>query len=254
MRRHRLPLLLITALLAATGARAGEVSVAVAANFKATLEEVGAAFTRATGHQVLASSGSTGKLYTQITQGAPFAVLLAADSARPERLEREGHAVAGSRFTYAVGRLVLWSPDPDRVDAEGAVLRDPGLQRLAIANPRSAPYGAAAQEVLEGLGLWDALQPRLVRGENIGQTFQFVASGNAPLGFVALAQVRAGGQPGSQWLVPQALHAPIEQQAVLLGSGANNPAARAFLDYLRGPEAVAIIERYGYDVPGPTER
>jgi molybdate transport system substrate-binding protein len=249
MRKSRLPFLLITALLAATGARAGEVSVAVAANFKATLEEVGAAFTRATGHTVLASSGSTGKLYAQITQGAPFAVLLAADRARPARLEQEGRTAAGSRFTYAVGRLVLWSPDPGRVDAEGAVLRDPALERLAIANPRTAPYGAAAQEVLEGLGLWDALRPRLVRGENIGQAFQFVASGNAPQGFVALAQVRAGGQPGSQWLVPQALHAPIEQQAVLLKAGENNAAARAFLDYLRGPEAVAIIERYGYDVP-----
>jgi molybdate transport system substrate-binding protein len=220
--------------------------VAAAANFTAAMKEIVRGFEAATGHPTVPSYGSTGKLYTQIVNGAPYDVFLAADQTRPERLVREGRA--SGQFTYATGRLVLWSPQPDLVDEGGAVLGDGGFRRLAIANPKTAPYGAAAMEVLAALGVDDALTPKLVRGDSISQTRQFVASGAAELGVLALAQIvlDAGG---SRWVIPQALHTPIRQDAVLLARGADKPAARAFMHYLHGPEARSVIERYGYAVP-----
>ncbi len=232
---------------------AAEVSVAVAANFTAPLDEIGRAFERATGHRLVVSAGSTGKLAAQIQNGAPFEVLLAADAERPAALEKDGTAVAGSRFTYARGRLALWSADPALVDPAGKVLASGRFHHLAIANPALAPYGQAAQQALTALGLWQQLTPRLVQGEDIGQTFQFVAGHAAELGFVALSQVLAAGasgQPkGSLWVVPEDLHQPIAQQAVLLAKGRANPAARALLDYLKGPETRAILVRFGYAAP-----
>ncbi|RCX32046.1 molybdate ABC transporter substrate-binding protein [Thioalbus denitrificans] len=241
-------LLASTALLPHSAAMAAEVNAAVAANFTAAMKEIVTAFEAATGHKVLASYGSTGKLYAQIVNGAPFGLFLAADAARPKRLEEEGKAVPGSRFTYAVGRLVLWSPAPDRVDGEGTVLKSGEFSRLAIANPKTAPYGTAAMEVLEGLGLEAAVSDRLIRGDSITQTYQFVASGNAELGFVALSQVALLPEEkvGSRWLVPQSLYAPLQQQAVLLKEGAGNPAAVALAEYLKSPAARAVIEAYGY--------
>jgi len=226
---------------------ADEVRVAVAANFADTLKALAAAYEAETSHTVVAILGSTGKHYAQIRNGAPFDVFLAADAERPKRLEEERLAVPGSRFTYALGRLVLWSPRKGFVDSKGDVLRTGRFRRLAIANPKLAPYGVAARQTLEALGLWTTLEARLVRGEDIGQAFQFVASGNAELGFVARSQIQnaQGRIAGSCWDVPPALHKPIEQQAVLLK---NTPAARAFLAFLRGPRARAIIERRGYGV------
>jgi molybdate transport system substrate-binding protein len=230
----------------------GEVHVAVAANFARPLGEIGAAFEKATGHRVVSSPGSTGKLHAQIRNGAPFDVLLAADAERPRLLEEEGSAVAGSRFPYALGRLVLWSAKPSFVDGAGPKVLEKalgtGFRHLAIANPKTAPYGAAARQVLEKLGLWQKVSPRIVQGEDIGQAFQFVVTGNAELGFVALSQLQ-GGAGGSRWLVPADLHAPIEQQAVLLARGRDNPAARAFLAFLKGKEGRAIVERSGYALP-----
>jgi molybdate transport system substrate-binding protein len=230
-----------------------EVKVAVAANFAAPLDLIGAAFLKASGHPLAVSSGSTGKLAAQIENGAPFEILLAADAERPALLEKHGSAVAGSRFTYARGRLALWSADPALVDADGKVLSSGRFRHLALANPKLAPYGAAAQQALTGLGLWQKLAPLVVQGEDIGQAYQFVATGSAELGFVALSQVRAGiaaGQPkGSLWLVPESRYQPIEQQAVLLVKGKDDPAARALLDFLKGPETRAVLERFGYGLP-----
>jgi len=222
---------------------AAEVKVAVAANFTAAMKEIAAGFEQATGHTALLSFGSTGKLYAQIIQGAPFALFLAADQKRPKLLEDDGRA--SRRFTYATGKLVLWSAKPDFVDARGDVLTRGDFRHLAIVNPQTAPYGAAAMQVLDNLGLSAALGPRLVRGENVTQTYQFVATGNAELGFVALSQVMLKPE-GSRWKVPQSLYTPIRQDAVLLERGADQPAALALLAYLKGPEARAVIERLGY--------
>ncbi len=230
-------------LSAPAGADSG-LRIAVAANFAPTLERLAAEFRGEMPVAITLVPGSTGKHYAQIRHGAPFDAFFAADAARPERLEREGRIVPGSRFTYALGCLALWSPDPDRVDAAGRVLSGEGFRRLAIANPRLAPYGRAAREVLEGLGLWTGLQPRLVRGENIAQAFQYVASGGAELGFVACSQVI--DREGSRWLPDPAAHAPIVQQAVLLR---DSRAARAFLDFVRGPAARARIRASGYGLP-----
>lgn len=229
-------------------AQAGTVSVAVAANFTAPMQKVAAAFEADTGHKAELSFGATGKFYAQITHGAPFQVLLSADDTTPARLEKEGKAVAHTRFTYAVGTLVLWSAQPGYVDAQGAVLRTGDFKHLAIANPQLAPYGAAAVQVMDKLGVAGAVQPRLVRGENIAQTFQFVATGNAQLGFVALSQVMADGKirAGSAWQVPASLHDPIRQEAVLLNPGKGSAAAAALLAYLRNGKAQAIIQSYGY--------
>ena len=229
-------------------AHADTVSVAVAANFTAPMQKIAAAFEVDTGHKAELSFGATGKFYAQITHGAPFQVLLSADDTTPARLEREGKAVAHSRFTYAIGTLVLWSAQPGTVDAKGDVLKSGDFKHLAIANPKLAPYGAAALQVMEKLGVATALQPRLVQGENIAQTFQFVSTGNAQLGFVALSQVMADGKirSGSAWQVPASLHEPIRQDAVLLMPGKDSAAASALLTYLRGRKARAIIQSYGY--------
>jgi molybdate transport system substrate-binding protein len=231
-------------------AHAGEVQVAVAANFAGPMEKLAAQFQKDTGHKAILASGATGKFYAQIRNGAPFEVLLSADDETPARLEAEGQVVAKSRFTYAVGRLVLWSAKADYVDAAGAVLKTGAFTHLAIANPKTAPYGAAATAVIDKLGLTARLQPRLVQGENIAQAFQFASTGNAELGFVAQAQVWRDGKftAGSGWIVPATMHAPIRQDAALLTRGAKNPAAQALLDYLRTDKAKALIRAYGYEV------
>lgn len=227
---------------------AGDLRVAVASNFRPAMERAAAPFEQTSGREVTLIFGSTGKHYAQIVNGAPFDAFFAADAKRPRRLEREGLAVPGSRFTYAIGQVVLWSADAQLVDPAGRILKSDRFRHLAIANPDLAPYGEAARAVLLGLGLWDALQPRLVRGENIAQTFQFVRTGNAELGFVARAQLQVPGRefPGSTWTPPQALYPPIEQQAVLLK---DSPLARSFMAYMQSPEAAAILRAYGYDSP-----
>jgi molybdate transport system substrate-binding protein len=243
-------LLLASSLLLSIYARAGEVSAAVAANFTAPMNVIAAEFTRDTGHRVNLSFGSSGKAYAQIKNGAPFQVFLSADDEKPARLEAEGLAVSGTRFTYAIGSLVLWSAKPDFVDAKGKVLRSGKFNRLAIANPRHAPYGKAAEEVLTGMGIMESVAPRLVQGENIAQTFQFAMTGNADLAFVALSQIMADGKiaSGSAWVVPGELHSPIRQEAVLLMSGKGNAAAEALMKYLQGGKARAIIRSYGYEL------
>jgi molybdate transport system substrate-binding protein len=236
------------AALAAAAAQAGEVSVAVAANFAVPLQRIAAGFAAATGHMVKSSPGATGKFHAQIVAGAPFEVLLAADDATPKKLVASGHAVPGTAFTYAVGRLVLWSAQPGLVDGEGAVLASGRFDKLALAHPAVAPYGAAALQVLRARGLDQRLAPRIVTAQSIGQAFQFVATGNAEIGFVALSQVAAPGRPapGSWWLVPQDLHAEIRQDAVLLKAGERNPAAAALLAYLKSPAGRDIVRSFGY--------
>lgn len=249
MRRFARPLLALCASAAcAAGALAGEVQVAVAANFTAPLQAIARAFEQDSGHRVISAFGATGQLYAQIQNGAPFEVFLAADEATPARLEAEGAGVPGSRFTYASGKLVLWSAQAGYVDDQGALLEGNRFRHLALANPKAAPYGLAATQVLDKLGLSEAVQSKLVEGQSITQAYQFIASGNAELGFVALSQVYKDGQisSGSAWLVPDELYAPIKQDALLLKQGENNPAARALLEYLRGPKAAAIIQSYGY--------
>lgn len=234
-------------------ARADTALAAVAANFAETAEALLPAFRTATGHDLQITTGSTGKLYAQIGRGAPFDILLSADAATPARLLEEGNAVAGTAFTYAVGRLTLWSADPDRIGPDGrAALQDPALRFVAIANPDLAPYGAAAREALHRMGLWDALQARIVMGQNVGQTNSMVATGAAELGFVALSAVLGQHREnrGSRWDVPQDLFTPIRQDAVLLNPGTENPAAIAFLDFLRTPEAARVITRFGYGTGG----
>lgn len=245
--------LIIASFLAtfASFAQAGEVSVAVAANFTGPIQVIAPLFERDTGHRVVPAYGGTGKFYAQIAHGAPFEVLLSADDETPARLVGDGLGVAGSVFTYAVGRLVLWSPDPRLVDGKGEVLKKGGFRHIAVANPKTAPYGAAAVQTMRGLGIFETLRPLFAQGENIVQTHQFVSSGNAELGFVAYSQVIRNGQisGGSGWLVPASLHDPIRQDAVLLAKGRNNPAARALLDYLKGEKAQGVIKSFGYELP-----
>lgn len=238
----------VLALLLALHAHAAEVQVAVAANFATPLARIAEDFKAATGHTVRATSGSTGKFQSQVRAGAPFDVLLAADDETPTRLVADGLAVKGSQFTYATGRLVLWSATEGLVDAQGAVLRTDRIRHLAIANPKLAPYGAAGLEVLQALGLAHAYASRLVMGESIAQAYQFVATGNAEAGFVALSQVAVPGKPalGSFWRVPASLHREIRQDAVLLSRGAANPAAAALLAYLKGDAAKKVIAAFGY--------
>ena len=243
-----LTILLLTSLVLSIPAQADVVQVAVAANFTAPLKEIAAAFEKASGHQVQLSPGATGMLYAQIKNGAPFQVFLSEDSETPEKMEQEKLTVSGSRFTYATGTLVLWSPNAGLVDDKGTVLAHGNFSHIAIANPRLAPYGAAAMETLTKMNLATKLQDKLVQGANIAQTFQFVVSGNAELGFVALSQVMKDGNisRGSAWTVPGTMHAPIRQDAVLLQNGKDNNAAKALLKFLREPAAVAIIKAYGY--------
>ncbi|WP_395026535.1 molybdate ABC transporter substrate-binding protein [Comamonas odontotermitis] len=229
-------------------AQADEVAVAVAANFTAPMQKIAAQFEKDTGHKATLSFGATGKFYAQINNGAPFGILLAADDTTPEKLAKEGKAVDASRFTYAIGQLVLWSKQANYVDDKAQVLKTGDYQHIAIANPKLAPYGLAAMQTLDKLGLTAQVQPRVVQGENIGQTYQFAASGNAQLGFVALSQVMEGGQlrEGSAWIVPEAMHEPIRQDAIVLNSAKDNPAAKALMEYLKGDKARAVIKSYGY--------
>ena len=229
-------------------AQAAEVQVAVAANFAEPMKAIAAKFEQATGDKVAVSLGSTGKFYAQIKNGAPYDVMLSADAETPAKLVREGYAVPGSQFTYSIGKLVLWSPKPGYVDDGGAVLKKGDFRHLAVANPKLAPYGEAAMQTLDKLGVLNQIKPKVVQGENIAQTYQFIASGNADLGFVALSQVYEGGKikSGSAWIVPAALYSPIRQDAVLLDKGRGNPAAAALLDFLKGPQARAVIRDYGY--------
>lgn len=242
--------LLFAALGLSTAALADDVQVAVAANFTAPAKQIAADFEKDTGHKAVLSFGATGKFYAQIRNGAPFEVLLAADDETPARLEKEGAAVAGTRLTYATGRLVLWSAKPGYVDDKGEVLKKGDFKHLSIANPRLASYGTAAVEALTSLKLLEAVQPNFVQAENIAQAYQFIATGNAELGFVALSQVFKDGKftEGSAWVVPAKLHQPIQQDAVILDKGRGKPAAEAWLKYLKGDKAKAVIKSYGYEV------
>lgn len=232
-------------------AQAETTLVAVAANFTKPMTEIAKAFEKASGHSAKLSFGSSGKFVAQFENGAPFEVFLSADDKSPIKLEQAGLAVAGSRFTYAIGKLVLWSNNTGYVDEQGQTLATGNFKHLALADPKLAPYGAAAVEVLKKQGLFEKLQPLFVQGENIAQTHQFISTGNAELGFVALSQVIDNGKigTGSGWIVPENLHSPILQDAVLLKTGAENPAAQALLAFLKSPPALAIIEKYGYALP-----
>ncbi len=237
-----------TWVLTSTNLPAAQTNVAVAANFTEAAKEIAAAFKAKTGHEAVLSFGASGQFYTQITQGAPFQVLLSADDARPKKLVDDGLAVPGSNFTYAIGKLVLWSKAPDLVKGEETLKAD-SFAKLSICNPVAAPYGAAAVETMKSLKILETLRPKLVEGATITQAYQFVETGNAELGFVALSQL-TGPETGSRWLVPQELYSPIRQDAVLLKSGAANEAATGFIAFLRTPEARAIIEKYGHVVDG----
>jgi len=237
-----------TWVLTSTNLPAAQTNVAVAANFTEAAKEIAAAFKAKTGHEAVLSFGATGQFYTQITQGAPFQILLSADDARPKKLVDDGLAVSGSNFTYAIGKLVLWSKTPGLVKGE-ETLKAASFAKLSIVSPIAAPYGAAAVETMQSLKIYDTLKPKLVEGATITQAFQFVETGNAELGFVALSQL-TGPETGSRWLVPQELYSPIRQDAVLLKSGASNEAATGFIAFLRSPEMRVIIEKYGYVLDG----
>jgi molybdate transport system substrate-binding protein len=242
----RVALATILTLIVAPPLLAAETQVAVAANFTEPAKEIAAAFQKATGNTAVLSFGSSGAFYTQMSHGAPFEVFLSADADRPKRAEQDGLGVPGSRFSYAIGRLVLYSATPGLVDNAGAVLKAGKFTHLSIADPLAAPYGVAAMQTIAKLGLGSTLTPKIVKGSSITQAYQFVATGAAELGFVAQSQV-IKVPAGSRWLVPTTLHKPIDQQAILLWTGAQNPAAAAFVKFLKGPEAVAIIKRYGYE-------
>jgi molybdate transport system substrate-binding protein len=247
MKKFLLSLVFVS--LAVTPALAEQTLVAVAANFVPPFREVSMEFEKATGHTVQVASGASGAFFTQIKNGAPFDVFFSADNERPKLLEEEGLGVKGSRFTYAIGRLVLWSPDPNLVKGEDT-LRSEKFKHLAIANPKTAPYGVAAMQAMQKLGVWESLQPRIVMGESLGQTMGFIESGNAELGFLALSQVldpKIKGK-GGRWDVPNDLHEPIQQDVVLLTKGKDNPAAKALMEFMGKPQATAIIERYGYEL------
>lgn len=232
-----------------TGAAHAEtISVAVASNFTAPMQKIAAQFEKDTGHKAELSFGATGKFYAQISNGAPFGILLAADDKTPAKIAQEGKGDAASRFTYSIGKLVLWSKQDGYVDANGEVLKTGKFQHVAIANPKLAPYGLAAEQTLTKLNLLDAIKPKFVQGENIGQTYQFAATGNAELGFAALSQVMEDGKikAGSAWVVPAEMHEPIRQDAIVLNNAKDNVAAKALMDYLKGDKARAIISAYGY--------
>ncbi|MBP1124606.1 MULTISPECIES: molybdate ABC transporter substrate-binding protein [Pseudomonas] len=250
MKIHAPRLAVLVAALAFGSAQADEVQVAVAANFTAPIQAIAADFEKDTGHKLVASYGATGQFYTQIKNGAPFDVFLSADDTTAQKLENEGDTVKGSRFTYAVGTLALWSAKDGYVDAKGEVLKENQFKHLSIANPKAAPYGLAATQVLAKQGLTEQVKDKLVEGQNITQAYQFVSTGNAELGFVALSQIYKDGMVthGSAWLVPASLHDPIKQDAVILTRGKDNAAAKALVDYLKGPKAAAVIKSYGYEL------
>ncbi|WP_194788474.1 molybdate ABC transporter substrate-binding protein [Pseudomonas sp. UFMG81] len=240
----------LASLIFVNSALADEVQVAVAANFTAPIQAIAKDFEKDTGHKLVAAYGATGQFYAQIKNGAPFEVFLAADDSTPAKLEQEKQIVPGSRFTYAIGTLALWSAKPGYVDAKGEVLKNNDFKHLSIANPKAAPYGLAATQVLDKLKLTEATKAKIVEGQNITQAFQFVSTGNAELGFVALSQIYKDGKvsEGSAWIVPAELHEPIRQDAVILEKGKDNPAAKALVDYLKGPKAAAVIKSYGYEI------
>jgi len=246
----RLSLAAVVATLAMNSAFADEVQVAVAANFTAPIQAIAKDFEADTGHKLVAAYGATGQFYTQIKNGAPFEVFLAADDTTPAKLEQEGDTVKGSRFTYAVGTLALWSVKDNYVDDKGEVLKKNAYQHLSIANPKAAPYGLAATQVLAKLGLSESTKDKIVEGQNITQAYQFVSTGNAELGFVALSQVYKDGKlnSGSAWIVPASLHEPIKQDAVILNKGKDSAAAKALMEYLKGPKAAAVIKSFGYQL------
>ncbi|MEJ5039320.1 MULTISPECIES: molybdate ABC transporter substrate-binding protein [Pseudomonas] len=250
MRAPRFALTAVFGLLTLNSAWADEVQVAVAANFTAPIQAIAKDFEKDTGHKLVASFGATGQFYAQIKNGAPFEVFLSADDTTPEKLENEGETVKGSRFTYAIGTLALWSPKAGYVDDKGEVLKKNDYKHLSIANPKAAPYGLAATQVLAKLNLTEATKGKLVEGQNITQAFQFVSTGNAELGFVALSQIYKDGKVsnGSAWIVPANLHDPIKQDAVILNKGKDNAAAKALVDYLKGPKAAEVIKSYGYEL------
>jgi molybdate transport system substrate-binding protein len=238
-------------LFASISTQAAEIKVAVAANFTQTMKEISAEFEKDTKHKINLTQGATGKFYAQISNGAPFEILISADDETPAKLVKEGKAVAGTQFSYATGRLVLWSPDETLIQNDGAVLSTDKFKFIAIANAKVAPYGKAAIQTMQKMGLLMKLEPRVVQGESIAQTYQFVNSGNAQLGFVALSQVWDNGKikSGSGWIVPDNLHEPLKQDAVLLNPGKDSPAALALLEYLRTEKAKSIIQRHGYKLP-----
>lgn len=250
MRAPRFALTAVFGMLTLNSAWADEVQVAVAANFTAPIQAIAKDFEKDTGHKLVASFGATGQFYSQIKNGAPFEVFLSADDTTPEKLENEGETVKGSRFTYAIGTLALWSPKAGYVDDKGEVLKKNDYKHLSIANPKAAPYGLAATQVLAKLNLTEATKGKLVEGQNITQAFQFVSTGNAELGFVALSQIYKDGKVsnGSAWIVPANLHDPIKQDAVILNKGKDNAAAKALVDYLKGPKAAEVIKSYGYEL------
>lgn len=250
MRAPRFALTAVFGMLTLNSAWADEVQVAVAANFTAPIQAIAKDFEKDTGHKLVASFGATGQFYAQIKNGAPFEVFLSADDTTPEKLENEGETVKGSRFTYAIGTLALWSPKAGYVDDKGEVLKKNDYKHLSIANPKAAPYGLAATQVLAKLNLTEATKGKLVEGQNITQAFQFVSTGHAELGFVALSQIYKDGKVsnGSAWIVPADLHDPIKQDAVILNKGKDNAAAKALVDYLKGPKAAEVIKSYGYEL------
>ena len=252
MRIRPLPLAAtaLTSLICLNTAWADEVQVAVAANFTAPIQAIAKDFEKDTGHTLVAAYGATGQFYAQIKNGAPFEVFLAADDSTPAKLEQEKEIVPGSRFTYAIGTLALWSAKEGYVDAKGDVLKQNAYKHLSIANPKAAPYGLAATQVLDKLKLTEATQGKIVEGQNITQAFQFVSTGNAELGFVALSQIYKAGKvtSGSAWIVPSNLHDPIRQDAVILNKGKDSAAAKALVEYLKGPKAAAVIKSYGYEL------
>lgn len=233
-------------------AQAASINVAVASNFINPAKQLATQFSDVSGHSVNLSSGSTGKLYTQIINGAPFDIFLAANAREPQRLEQQGQAVTATRVTYAIGRLVLWSADPQRVKADCATaLKQTDFRKLAIANPRVAPYGKQAEHALITLGVYETVQPKLIMGENIGEAFRFVSSGNAELGIISLSQVKDPRNPfsGSHCVLAETLHQPLLQQTVMLQRARGNQAAREFIQFLQSAPARALIENYGYDLP-----
>jgi len=243
-------ILLLGLLLTTSISSAATTLVAIAANFTKPMTEIAEAFEKSTGHKANLSFGSSGKFVSQFENGGPFEVFLSADDKGPKKLEQSGLAVPNTRFTYALGKLVLWSATPGLVDDQGHVLSKGGFKHIALADPKLAPYGAAAVEVMKSRGLFDKLQPLFVQGENIAQTHQFVSTGNAELGFVAFSQVIDNGKiaGGSGWIIPSDLYKPIRQDAILMKTGAGNPAATALVQFLKSPEALAIIRKYGYDL------
>lgn len=251
-KRRMLPcVLLLLAALSTSTLRADEVRVAVAANFTAPMQKISAEFERDTGHTASLVFGSSGKFFAQVVNGAPFDVFLSADAETPARLEQDRHAVSGSRFTYAVGRLALWSALKDKVDGQGKVLKEGEFRHVALPNPKTSPYGAAAIEVMQKLGVLATLQTKFVLAENVSQAYQFSASGNAEVAFVALAQIWKDGKlttEGSAWVIPPEIHATLRQDAVLLSHGRSNPAASALLGYLKSDKVRNIVKSYGYDL------